>query len=602
MSSDLHALIARARACTAAGDHTGAERAWSAAARSGSVEALVRLAELARVRRRSDVALRRIARARRAGAEGDELGLLEGVCHLEAAERPGICTERRLAHLEAALERLEAVLARHPHAPDVLGARGNALRKLGRHAAAVASLRAALERAPEHAEQWSNLGLALRDAGDDAAALDAFARAVSLRPDHSALRRNLGNAKLRVGRTDEALMAAEDALRDALALDPDDVDARVDLATCLAALGRPHEAREALELAHHLAPDHPEARFNLALRCLADGAWRRGWALYEARRELPGFPVARLPHPDWDGTPRPHGHLLITDEQGLGDTVQFCRLVPLAALTFRGRVTLAVHPRLVSLCTGLPGVTRIIARHPAFGLDPDVTDHAPLLSLPRLLELCPETVPAREGHLRADAARTQRWSCWLDSAARPGALRVGIAWQGNPSYALDRHRSVPLSAFAPLARHADVQLVSLQAGAAAEQLAGCGFDVLALPEDADRDGAFVDTAGLIAGGLDLVVSTDTSVLHVAASLGAPTWAVLGARCDWRWSGTTDRGEASPWYAHLRLFRQRIAGEWGETFARLDDALAQEREQRSWQPNSTPSAKARRSASTSVLAS
>lgn len=530
--------------------------------RDSAGRAYLQLARLALLGPRGSArsAWRRVERARAAGL--DSAGL-----HHVAAE-----CRAQLGDLEGAVTHLRMAVARAPDDPELWSALGNALRRCERNGESLAAHREAVRLGPARATAWSNYAITLRETGDGPAALDAFARAVALRPDHASLRHNLGNAQLRAAVDDDELRAAASTLRDALVLDPSLVDARVDLATALRRAGAFEEALEQLQGAHRHAPDHVEARYNLALARLARGQ-RDGWAMYEARRALRGFPVRRPSVPDWMGEPHPAGHLWLSHEQGLGDAIQFCRFVGPAAARYGGRVTWTVPPRLVALFRSL---TRVIPRLRIVADDtmpdvPQATHHLPLMSLPHALDFeGPAGPKAVTGpYLLPDLPRLRRWSRWLDVHAPCDSLRVGIAWQGNPRYAGDRHRSVSLARFAAMAALPGVRLFALQKGHGEQQMDQAGAPTVErLPEDADRDGAFVDTLAL-AGALDLVVSTDTAVLHVAAAAGASVFVPLAQRCDWRWGGESP---STPWYPGIHLFRQTRHGDWDEVFERITIAV------------------------------
>ncbi len=220
----------------------------------------------------------------------------------------------------------------------------------------------------------------------------------------------------------------------------------------------------------------------------------------------------------------------------------------------------------MTLFSACPGIDQLVAEGTPL---PPFDVHVPLLSLPHRLGATRETIPAAVPYLSADAARVASWAGVL--AGLPG-YRVGIAWQGNPRHACDRHRSLPLARFAPLAQVPGVHLLSLQKGAGCEQLRGLAerLPVTVLPGDVDRDGTFLDTAAVVSQ-LDLVITADTALAHLAGALGAPVWLALSALSDWRW--LCDRDD-SPWYPSMRLFRQTTLGDWPGLFARMAAELRQ----------------------------
>jgi hypothetical protein len=301
------------------------------------------------------------------------------------------------------------------------------------------------------------------------------------------------------------------------------------------------------------------------------GNFRRGWPQYEARFRVPAL---RIPNrdfavPQWDGTQPLDGKtLLIHAEQGLGDTIQFARYVPL--LRERGAtVEFEVMPQLEALMGSLPGNARILAKGATL---PPVDFHCPLLSLPLAFDTQLATIPDATPYL---AAQPDRVALWAERLQAIGGLRIGIAWQGNPQVERmiwARGRSMPLTALVPLTEVPDVTLVSLQKGAGAEQLREAPFRdrIVDLGEKFDQGpDAFLDCAAVMAN-LDLVITTDTSIAHLAGALGRPVWVALNAAADWRW--LLERTD-SPWYPGMRLFRQpdRTRG-WDPVAADLCKAL------------------------------
>jgi hypothetical protein len=274
--------------------------------------------------------------------------------------------------------------------------------------------------------------------------------------------------------------------------------------------------------------------------------------------------MLRFDVPRWDGTPLPDGTLLVHCEQGLGDTMQFVRFVPLARKRC-GRLILAAQPKLIPLLahSGFTDLVSNTCRLPPFDA------HVPLLSLPYLFGADEASIPRDIPYLAVPPARIAQWGGRL----RPHAgFSIGIAWQGHRKFHGDRLRSIPLECYAPLAAVPGVRLVSLQKGDGVEQteaLAG-RFELLDLrPQYDDEEGAFVNAAAVM-HHLDLVVSADTAVAHLAGALGVPVWVALPAAADWRWM--LARAD-SPWYATMRLFRQGSAGDWQSVFRKMAQELA-----------------------------
>ena len=260
--------------------------------------------------------------------------------------------------------------------------------------------------------------------------------------------------------------------------------------------------------------------------------------------------------PHWDGSPLKGKSILVHGEQGIGDMVQFLRYVPLTQER-GGKVIVAAPPHLVALFSTCPGLDKVVPENQEL---PSCDFHAPLMSLPAIFETTVTTIPATIPYLAADPALVERWRERLRDV--PG-LKVGIAWQGNPRHKLDRHRSFPLALLEPIARLEGISLVSMQKGAGAEQLLSWAnrFNFLDIgPQLAE----FTDTAAVMKC-LDLVLSCDTSVAHLAGALGVSVWVALSTIVDWRW---LFEREDTPWYPTMRLFRQERLGEWKPVFERM----------------------------------
>ncbi len=304
-----------------------------------------------------------------------------------------------------------------------------------------------------------------------------------------------------------------------------------------------------------------EAQYALGYLLLLTGRLQEGWQGFEARRQIQRMQPLQILRPLWDGSPVPERRVLLHAEEGLGDTIQFCRFVPL--LAERARIVFGVPQALVRLLAGLPGIEQIVTMGdpaPAFDM------HLPLLSAPHVLSTTLETIPAAVPYLHADPDQVADWHGRLRDL--PG-LRIGLAWAGNPHLVNDRRRSIPLDRLAALADVSGVSFVSLQKGAAASQVSAA-LPQMVLHDWTDRLVDFADTAALIEN-LDLVISVDTSVLHLAGALGKPVWLLNRFDTDWRW--LLDRND-SPWYPTLRQFRQPQPGDWDAVVQAVRVALAQ----------------------------
>ena len=494
---------------------------------------------------------------------------------------------------DAASSYREALRLQPAHA-DAHHNLGDVLLTLGDHPAAQASLQEAVRLRADFAEAHNKLGIACREQRkwDEAAA--AFRRASKLEPDRVAFHSNLANLLTSQGQAEDALHHYQHAVR----LEPAEAAHHSNMGNVLILLGRPDEAeaccRVALRLnpnlanAHHnlaiarslhgaldeaidinaqalrLDPGHAGAHNCQALWTLQKGDFEEGWREYRWRWDIPGAVLRDFAQPAWDGSPLAGRAVLLHAEQGLGDTVQFIRYASLVKGS-GGTVIVECQPALIPLLRGCAGIDQLVPRGSAL---PPFDVHAPLLDLPRIFHTTLATVPARVPYLFADPDLVAGWGHEL--AGGP-ALKVGIAWQGNPKFPGDRLRSIPLCHFAPLGRREGVRLFALQKGTGREQLGAilADFHVTDLGVRLDESaGAFMDTAAVMMN-LDLIVTTDTAVAHLAGALGVPVWVALGVGADWRYlAGRED----SPWYPTMRLFRQRRLYEWDELFERIAAAL------------------------------
>ncbi len=446
------------------------------------------------------------------GALGAGASPVPPVADIDAQVRDAMAVHQR-GDLETAERGYRAALAGAPGHPMATHFLGVSLYQRGRLEEALPLLEAAVAAVPQEAEFHNNLGLALAAADRYGEAIAAHRRALALRPDHAAAWSNLGLALHAENRLPEAI----DAFRRAIAL----------------------------------TPDFAQAHWNLGLALLAHQDFEEGWREYAWRHRAPEFArhARAWPGPRWDGADAAGRTLLVTSEQGLGDTLHFIRFVqPLAA---RGaRVIVTAEAPLVRLLATAPGVAAVCGpddKPPAYDA------HVPLFDLAGLLRVTPTSIPVIVPYLAADAARRATVAEAL--SAHAGARKVGIAWSGSRANTLNRRRSIPLAALAPLFALPGIAWFSLQRSVDEEEIAGvpAARALHRLPAREDFDGM----AALVAE-LDLVVSIDTSIVHLGGALGRPTWMMLATATDWRWH--TSHAD-TPWYPTVRLFRQPRAGDW-----------------------------------------
>jgi Flp pilus assembly protein TadD len=466
--------------------------------------------------------------------------------------------------LEEAVATLHQALRLRPEAADTLNHLGVARAAQGRFDEALASYREALRLRPDYVEAHNNLGILFLSRGRYEEAEVSFQQALLLRPSFVEALTNRGNARAHRGAYDEA--SAD--FRQALVLRPDYGAAHVGLGSALGRLGRLEEASACYRHALQVNPRDVEAHYNLATVLLLMANLKDGWAEYEWRRLRAGAVKRNFTQPEWDGSELAGRTILLHAEQGLGDTIQFLRYAPLVKQR-GGTVVVECQPALVPLLTGCRDVDLLVPRRAAL---PAFDVHAPLLSLPRILGTTFATVPAEVPYLVADPELVEHWRKELGDA---GTFKIGIAWQGDPKHSEDRNRSIPLEHFEPLAQVPGVRLVSLQKGPGVEQLAALAdrLPVIDLGGRLDEaTGPFLDTAAAMKN-LDLVITCDSALAHLAGALAVPVWVALMVIGDWRW--LLHRAD-SPWYPTMRLFRQRRWGDWPEVFARMADALRQQR--------------------------
>lgn len=448
---------------------------------------------------------------------------------------------------------------RHDAKPAYLTTLGMALLNLGRREDAVRVFDKAVQLKPDDAGLWSNLASALIEAGHVSDALLCLGRAHELDPQNPKIRNDLGHGFMLLGRHEEALPWFDRALE----IRPDSVEALNSKAFSLTRLHRFDEAFAVYARSKAAAPDNAATDFNVALLQMLTGSFAAGWLGREARHRLPSLtPYPDFQQPRWFGDQDIAGKtILLYADEGLGDSIQFVRYVPMVAA--RGaRVVLVVEEALRPLLASFPGVAECVAKEatlPGFDL------HCPVSSLPLVFNTTLETIPAPASYLPQPAE--DRLRVWDDRLGPRARLRVGLVWSGNPRHVNDRDRSIPLRAMLPILE-VDATFVSLQKDPRPDDrvtLAGTRI-IDSTIELTD----FAETAAL-ASCLDLVISVDTSVAHLAAALGRPTWVLLPHTPDYRWLLGRDD---SPWYPTVHLFRQSESRDYAGLVERVRAALAE----------------------------
>ena len=528
-----------------------------------------------------------------------------------------------------AVELIGKALATKPNYPEAYSNLGVALAALGKVDEAVAVYCHAIALKPDYAEAHYNLGVAVAALGKADEAVVAYRHAIAIKPDYADAHRNLGNALAVLGKTDEAIVAYRraiaikpdyadvydalaTALKDigkldevaaclrhaiainpnvahwpnnlgftlkalgkpeeavaaychAIAINPDFSEAHNNLGIALAAIGKTDEAIVAYRRAIAIKPDYADAHGGLSVCLLSIGDLRQGFEEYRWRWKVANFPekMPALSCPLWEGENLSGKAILVHCEQGYGDSIQFIRYARLLA-RMAARVTVLTNQPLVSIFRPIPGIEVPMP----FVYDDDEYDyHIPLMCLPRLFGTTLDAIPADVPYLSADPVKVDRWAERL--SRYEGKIKIGLVWAGSSrehdpeASAIDRRRSIALQQFAPLAGIANIQFFSLQKGDPSTQ-ALCPPHGMSLVDWTSELHDFEDTAALVTN-LDLVISVDTSVVHLAGALAKPVWVLSRFDGCWRW---LNGREDSPWYPTARVFHQKAPGAWDEVMERV----------------------------------
>ena len=402
--------------------------------------------------------------------------------------------------------------------------------------------RAMLEQRPDAWQAELNLSAALIEQARYTEAAACCRRVLRQRPAVVEAHLNLGSALEQSGRLEDASLC----YRHAVQLRPTYAEAQNNLGVVLHQLGRFREAMECFDEAITLSPGFARPHVNRAMAYLLAGRYREGWQELEWRHVAPITHPRPLGCPEWNGEPAAGRTILLQSELGLGDTIQFARYAALVRQS-GARVILECSPRLVPLFENSPDLDGVVSSHDP---PPDGNFRIGLLSLPRLFY----------GKIPAPAR------FHLSGGRQPGGGRIGLSWRADPAHENHHKRSIPLETFAGLAKIPGLTFYSLQRDAGEAELASAGFKITNLER---ASGGILDTASAILD-LNLVISADTMVAHLAGSLGTPVWVILPVVPDWRW--LLERGD-SPWYPGMRLFRQEVAGDWRAAMERVTRELA-----------------------------
>ena len=460
-----------------------------------------------------------------------------------------------------ALECIQRAIALHPSSASFYSNLGNVLHALGRDPESIAAYQQALQIDPQFVDAYMNLAGLYKDQKKYDAAETALQQALRLNPGYAVADNNLGVVYRDQGR----LEAAIECYHRALAKNPHYADAHNNLGNALHDLGQFEASITCYQEAVRLKPDYAEAHLSLAISWLLVGNMEAGWPEYDwrfacKRPERPPFV-----EPIWDGSPLDGKTILLYGEQGFGDKLQFIRYAPLVKAR-GGRVVVACNPALMKIFSRSPGIDVLVPIPD--GELPQFDVYANLMTLPAIFQTRMETIPCEVPYLFADPDLVAHWREKLGVSS---TFKVGIIWQGSQHNFGARTRTLALKQFAPLAEVPGVEFVSLQKGFGTEQLAEMAgkMEIIELGDQFDgASGAFMDSAAVMQN-LDLVISADTSIGHLAGGLRVPVWVAIPFVPDWRW--LRDR-EDSPWYPTMRLFRQPRTGDWESVFRRMADEL------------------------------
>ncbi len=438
-----------------------------------------------------------------------------------------------------------------PTNPAILNNYGSALKNTKQETEAEDVLRRALNVAPAFLPALCNLGIVLAAQGRYEAARDCFRKGIAMESSRSTdgegdLERENSSSSL----IDESTWKKYGCI------------AFSQLAMIENILGNFAEAAAAIDRALKIDPEHADSHMILAFLRLQKGDFLNGWQEHEWRKRSINGP-RQFPVPEWRGEFDPAQTVLIHAEQGLGDTMQFVRYAKLVKERV-GKVVLLTPRPLEKILRRCPEIDEVVADVDHL---PPYDRHIAMMSLPYVFQTTLETVPSEVPYLHAASNLVSDWRSRLKTFA---GVRVGIVWQGNREYSFDRDRSIPLRVFKPLSKVDGVDLISLQNGDGLDQLDTIDFKVTKFRGVDEQAGAFMDTAAIIMN-LDLVISPDTSATHLAAGLGKPVWLAKGFYTDWRWS--SDDGKTNPWYPNVRLFHQKVRGNWEPVFEEMAKELA-----------------------------
>lgn len=475
----------------------------------------------------------------------------EILCNLGAAFQ-------ELENMEEAVVNYKKAISLNPDNAKAHNNLGTALKKQCKLEEAEKSYNQAIELCHDYAEAHNNRGNTLQSLKRLDESITSYRRAITIKLHYAEAHYNCGSALNEQKRFDEALIY----MKRAIEIKPDYAEAYNILGATLAELGNLVEATANYSHAIELKPDYADAHLSKSFISLLKGDYKTGWQGYEWRLRKKGYTNRTFQQSKWDGSSLKGKTILVHSEQGMGDSIQFVRYLPMVQAQ-GGRVIFECVPELFHLLKHCTGMDKIIARSASGKISEQFDVHAHLLSLPRLFNTTLDSIPSDVTYITADSKLTERWRLRLNDDHK---YKAGIVWAGNPNHAKDKSRSCSLSDFATLAGIPEVSFYSLQKGPTSIEADTWPERNMINLDNELKD--FADTAAVIAN-LDIVISVDTSVVHLAGALGKTVWTLLPFVPDWRWQLERDD---SPWYPSMRLFRQTKMYDWNGVFEQVKESL------------------------------
>ncbi|MCP4253872.1 MAG: tetratricopeptide repeat protein [Candidatus Scalindua sp.] len=463
---------------------------------------------------------------------------------------------------EEAIASYEKAIALNPDYVEAHNNLGASLLEIGKTEEAITCHKRAIKLNPDCAEAHNNLGTALMEQNMFSDAITSYRRALLLKPEYAEAHNNSGTALMAQNRFDAAILSH----RKAIELKPDFADAYNNLGAVLKESGKPEEAIAYYKQAIEIKPDCAQAHLNLAFALLLIKNFKEGLKEYEWRLRLKRHASENYQKARWDGSALNGKSILVYTEQGIGDSIQFIRYLPIVKAQ-GGYVIFECPQNLSRLLNNCAGIDKIVEKSPQDKSSMQFDVQIPLLSLPGIFDVTADSIQENLSYIKPDPVLVSQWHARI---GHDNNLKVGIVWSGNPEHKNDRNRSCSLDYFAYLTSIHGLTFYSLQKEPASTEVDNQADDLKIINLNSELKD-FADTAAAISN-LDLIISVDTSVAHLAGAIGKPVWTLLPLVPDWRWM--LDRDD-SPWYPSMRLFRQTQLNDWVGVFKQVKEALIQE---------------------------